>query len=175
MLFLGGGQETTAKAITTGVRLLGERPQLQERLRAEPSAIPAFVEEVLRFDAPVRGIFRIAVHDTQIGDVAVAEGSIVQLMWGSGNRDASVFHDPDAFDAERTAGGRQIERPILTFGHGVHLCPGAPLARLQTRVAFEELLSRFRGLRLAADNPFRYQRSQILRGLAGLWVELDPA
>ena len=80
MLFLGGGQETTAKAITTGLRLLGERRALQDALRADPARIPAFVEEVLRFDPPVRGIFRLARHDTEIAGVPVAEGSLVQIM-----------------------------------------------------------------------------------------------
>jgi cytochrome P450 family 150 subfamily A5 len=74
MLFLGGGQETTGKAITSGVRLLADRPELQSRLRAEPDRIPAFVEEVLRFEAPVKGIFRVAVRDTEIGGVPVPEG-----------------------------------------------------------------------------------------------------
>ena len=178
MLFLGGGQETTAKAITTGIRLLGDRPALQERLRAEPERIPAFVEEVLRFDPPVRGIFRVATRDTEIGGAPVAEGSIVQVLWGSGNRDASAFTDPDRFDPDRySASASPVERrdrPIVTFGHGIHLCPGAPLARLQIRIAFEELLGRFSRLDLAPDNSFRYFRSQILRGLTGVWVDLTP-
>lgn len=168
MLFLGGGQETTAKALTTGLRLLGDRPALQEALRDDPSRIPSFVEEVLRFDNPVRGIFRQAVRDTTIGGVPVPEGSFVQLLWASGNRDEAAFDDADQF-----VPGRPLPRPILSFGHGVHLCPGAPLARLQLRVGFEELLARYR-VTLTSDNPFTYFRSQILRGLAGLWVDLEP-
>jgi cytochrome P450 len=174
MLFLGGGQETTGKALTTGLRLLAERPGLQAALRADPSRRPAFIEEVLRYDPPVRGIFRIARHDTRIGGTAVPEGTMIQLLWGSGNRDDAVFADPDTFDPTRTLDG-PLPRPVLTFGHGVHLCPGAPLARLQLRVGFDELLDRFADIRLAPDNPFRYFPSQILRGLAGLWLELDPA
>jgi len=178
MLFLGGGQETTAKAITTGVRLLGERPALQDGLRAEPDRIPAFVEEVLRFDPPVRGIFRVATRDTEIGATAVAEGSIVQILWGSGNRDASAFVDPDTFEPDRfaptSAPDQPRPRPIVTFGQGIHLCPGAPLARLQIRVAFEELLRRFSRLELAPGNDYHYFRSQILRGLTGIWVDLTP-
>jgi cytochrome P450 len=169
MLFLGGGQETTAKALTTGVRVLGEQTDLQERLRSQPELMPAFVEELVRYDNPVRGIFRQAVRDTTIGGVPVQEGSLVQLMWASGNRDETVFDDPDVFDAERV-----VPRPILSFGQGIHLCPGAPLARLQLRVGFEELLARYR-FTLSSDNPFTYFRSQILRGLAGLWVDLVPA
>jgi cytochrome P450 family 150 subfamily A5 len=168
MLFLGGGQETTAKALTTGMRILGDRPSLQESLREHPSLLPGFIEEVLRFDNPVRGIFRQAVNDTTVGGVDVPEGSFLQLMWASGNRDESVFDDADSF-----VPGRNLARQILSFGHGVHLCPGAPLARLQLRVGFEELLARFR-FTLCADNPFTYFRSQVLRGLAGLWVDLEP-
>ncbi len=70
---------------------------------------------------------------------------------------------------------RRPSRPILTFGHGVHLCPGAPLARLQIRVAFEELLARFRTIGLADDNRYHYVRSHILRGLSALWLDLEPA
>jgi cytochrome P450 family 150 subfamily A5 len=175
MLFLGGGQETTGKAITSGLRLLGERPALQRRLRAVPDRLPEFIEEVLRFEPPVRGIFRIATRDTTIGGVDVPEGSFVQLMWASGNRDESAFDDPDAFDPERYAGDRRPPRPVLTFGHGIHLCPGAHLARLQIRVAFEELFGRFSWIRLADDNDFHYVRSHILRGLASLWLDLEPA
>jgi cytochrome P450 family 150 subfamily A5 len=175
MLFLGGGQETTGKAITSGLRLLGERPELQRRLRTEPDRLPAFIEEVLRFEPPVRGIFRIATRDTTIGGVEVPEGSFVQLMWASGNRDERSFEDPDAFNPDRYAGDRRPPRPILTFGHGIHLCPGAPLARLQIRVAFEELFGRFISIRLAPDNPYHYVPSHILRGLASLWLDLEPA
>jgi cytochrome P450 len=175
MLFLGGGQETTGKAITSGLRLLGERPELQDRLRAEPEHLPELMEEVLRFEPPVRGIFRIATRDTTIGDVQVPEGSFVQLMWASGNRDERAFDEAGLFDPERFEGDRRPSRPILTFGHGVHLCPGAPLARLQIRVAFEELLRRFRSIRLAEGNTYHYVRSHILRGLSALWLDLEPA
>ena len=175
MLFLGGGQETTGKAITSGLRLLGERPELQDRLRAEPEGLPDLIEEILRFEPPVRGIFRIATRDTTIGDVEVPEGSFVQLMWASGNRDERAFDDAEVFEPERFAGEHRPSRPILTFGHGVHLCPGAPLARLQIRVAFEELLTRFRSIRLAEGNSYHYVRSHILRGLSALWLDLEPA
>ena len=175
MLFLGGGQETTGKAITSGLRLVGERPALQRQLRTEPDRLPAFIEEVLRFEPPVRGIFRIATRDTTIGGVEVPEGSFVQLMWASGNRDQRAFEDPDAFDPERYAGDRRPPRPVLTFGHGIHLCPGAHLARLQIRVAFEELFERFASIRLAQDNPYHYVPSHILRGLSSLWLDLEPA
>ena len=175
MLFLGGGQETTGKAITSGLRLLGERPELQDRLRAKPEGLPDLIEEILRFEPPVRGIFRIATRDTTIGEVEVPEGSFVQLMWASGNRDERAFDDAEVFEPERFAGEHRPSRPILTFGHGVHLCPGAPLARLQIRVAFEELLRRFHSIRLGKADSHHYVRSHILRGLSALWLDLDPA
>ena len=134
MLFLGGGQETTGKALTSALRLLGEHPELQRSLRTAPDRLPDFIEEVLRFEPPVRGIFRIATRDTHIGEIEVPEGSLIQLMWASGNRDEPAFEDAERFDPERFAGGHRPSRPILTFGHGVHLCPGAPLARLQIRI-----------------------------------------
>lgn len=173
MLFLGGGQETTAKALTTGLKLLAERPDLQQQLGDDAARIPAFVEEVLRIDPPVRGIFRLARRDTVIGDVEVKEGSLIQIMWASGNRDEDIFAAAEDFDPARTF-GRSLEKPFLTFGHGIHLCPGAPLARLQLRVGFEELLKAFGSFTLSERNEYRYFKSQVLRGLAGLWVKLEP-
>ena len=175
MLFLGGGQETTGKALTSALRLLGEHPELQRSLRTAPDRLPDFIEEVLRFEPPVRGIFRIATRDTHIGEIEVPEGSFIQLMWASGNRDEPAFEDAERFDPERFAGEHRPSRPILTFGHGVHLCPGAPLARLQIRIALEELLQRFHTIRLAEDNTYHYVRSHILRGLSDLWLDLEPA
>ena len=96
MLFLGGGQETTGKALTSALRLLGEHPELQRDLRAAPDRLPDFIEEVLRFEPPVRGIFRIATRDTHIGEIEVPEGSLIQLMWASGNRDEPAFEDAGA-------------------------------------------------------------------------------
>ena len=150
-------------------------PGYSTRLRTAPDRLPDFIEEVLRFEPPVRGIFRIATRDTRIGDIEVPEGSFVQLMWASGNRDEPAFDHADRFDPERFAGEHRPSRPILTFGHGVHLCPGAPLARLQIRVALDELLRRFRTISLAEDNTYHYVRSHILRGLASLWLDLEPA
>jgi cytochrome P450 len=149
------------------------------RLRAEPALLPAFIEEVLRFDPPVRGIFRVATGDTEIGGVPVAEGSIVQILWGSGNRDAAALTEADAFDPGRFGPGADREppprdRPILAFGHGIHLCPGAPLARPQIRIAFEELLARLSILELAEGNSLHYFRRQTLRGLTALWLDLRP-
>lgn len=174
MLFLGGGQETTAKAFTTGLRLLAQRPELQTELATDPSRIPAFVDEVLRIDPPVRGIFRLARRETTVGGVPVPEGSLLQLMWASGNRDESVFVRADEFVPDRTFGDSNLERPFLTFGHGVHLCPGAPLARLQLHVGFEELLTAFSSFSLSERNDYRYFKSQVLRGLSGLWLHLEP-
>ena len=174
MLFLGGGQETTAKAFTTGLRMLAQHPELQKELTEDPTRIPAFVEEILRIDPPVRGIFRLARHDTEVGGVLIPEGALLQIMWASGNRDECVFARADEFDPRRTVDGKSLERPFLTFGHGVHLCPGAPLARLQLRVGFEELLARFSSFHLSERNDYRYFKSQVLRGLAGLWLHLEP-
>ena len=168
MLFLGGGQETTAKALTTSVRVLGGDHDLQRRLREQPDDLPAFIEEALRWDNPVRGIFRQAVRDTSIGGVEVPEGALVQLVWSSGNRDETVFEDADVFDPDRVR-----PRPILSFGHGIHLCVGAHLARLQLRVGLEALLARF-DVSLVDGQPFPYFRSQVLRGLSELWVDLEP-
>ena len=111
MLFLGGGQETTGKALTSALRLLGERPGLQHELRTAPDRLADFIEEVLRFEPPVRGIFRIATRDTRIGNIEVPEGSFVQLMWASGNRDEPAFDHADRFDPGRFAGEQRPPVP----------------------------------------------------------------
>jgi cytochrome P450 len=140
----GAGTETTTALLKSGMRVLLENPDLQARLRAEPSLIPNFVEEVLRWDSPTKGHFRLAKVDTQIADVEIPAHSMVFMCYHAGDRDADRFDNPDEFDVER-ANARQH----LAFGHGPHLCLGAHVARLEAQGAFTALLSRMENLRLA--------------------------
>ena len=149
--------------------------ELQAELRARPDHIPAFIEELLRFEPPVKGIFRIATRDTEIGGVAVPEGSFVQLMWGSGNRDEAAFDEPDVFDAERFGDGR---RPIGTSSRSATASIYAPARRSpgyrpgsSSRSSWlASARSRSRRGTTSATSAARSSR-----GLAGLWVDLEPA
>ncbi len=137
-LLLGvAGNETTAKMIATGVSVLDRFPEQRARLVADPSLWPTAVEELLRFDPPSHYQGRVASRPVIYYGEELDEGSIVLLMNGAANRDPREFEAPDRFVADRP-----IERQ-LAFGHGIHFCLGAPLARLETRIALEELLRRF--------------------------------
>ena len=137
-LLLGvAGNETTAKMIATGVVTLNDFPDERTRLVSRPDMWPTAVEELLRFDPPSHYQGRVAAGDIERYGEPIPKGSIVLLINGAANRDPRIFEDPDRFLADRA-----IDRH-LAFGHGIHFCLGAPLARLETRVALEELLKRF--------------------------------
>jgi cytochrome P450 len=137
-LLLGvAGNETTAKMIATGTVLLGDHPGERARLVADPTLWHNAVEEMLRYDPPSHYQGRVTTRPMAWHGDEVPEGSLVLLINGAANRDARIFDDPDRFRVER-----RFERH-LAFGHGIHFCLGASLARLETRVALQELLRRF--------------------------------
>jgi cytochrome P450 len=131
------GNDTTTNLIANGAGLLAEHPEQRSGLAAEPSRIPAAVEEMLRFESPAQALPRIARRDALLHDVRIPAGAELKLLWGSANRDEREFDAPDRFDVRRDP------KRHLGFGFGVHFCLGASLARLEARVAFEELLARF--------------------------------
>jgi cytochrome P450 family 150 subfamily A5 len=143
----GAGTETTTALLKSGMRVLIEKPELQQRLRAEPGLIPNFVEEVLRWDSPTKGHFRLAKVDTEINGVQIPAHSMVFMCYHAGDRDADRFADPDTFDVERPNA-----RQHLAFGHGPHLCLGAHVARLEAQGAFAALLSRAANFRVAGGS-----------------------
>jgi cytochrome P450 len=157
MILLGAGAETTTALIGNAIRALAERPELQDQLRTDPARVSAFVEEVLRFESPFRFHPRSVPHDTRLGDTAIPEGAMVLLLWGSANRDPSVFDQPDSFDLDRPNA-----RQHVGFGRGIHYCVGAPLARLEARVVLERLLARTAHVALDDAIPARWVDS--------LWV-----
>jgi cytochrome P450 len=162
-ILFAAGQETTARLITSGMRILAEQPSLADELRADPDGIPNFIEECLRVESPIKGPFRLALRDTQVGGVRIPVGSLVMVMNGAANRDPRVFKDGDRFDAKRANARRNI-----AFGHGEHFCPGASLARAEARISFERLLARLDDLELVDPSALSYAPSFIIRGLNDL-------
>lgn len=134
-LLLLGGFDTTTYLVSNAFLILAERPELFARLRAQPALVPSFVEEVLRFEPPVHGVPRITTSDVSIAGVTVPRGSLVLAVIGSANRDEQRYPNPDWFELERGQSG-------VPFGHGLHACLGAALARVEARLAVEVLLSR---------------------------------
>jgi cytochrome P450 len=146
ILLLAAGNETTTNLITNGVRILTEEQGIQSELYRNPDLIPSFVEEVLRYYPPVVSIGRIATQDVQIEHKTVKTGDQVVSWIGAANRDPSKFPNPDTFDLERKP------NPHLSFGFGIHFCLGAPLARLEAKIALQTLLQHAEELKLVSNS-----------------------
>lgn len=140
---VAAGSDSTTSLLDSAARLLVEHPEVTGRLRGEPEAVPAFVDEALRLESPFRGHFRHVVEDTVLGNTRLPAGSHLYLMWRAANRDPGQFDDPDRLDLDRgrDAGARRPARSAhVAFGKGIHLCVGSGLARLQGRLTIEKLL-----------------------------------
>jgi cytochrome P450 len=172
-LLLIAGHETTVNLIGNGMYTLLAHPDRHALLLAEPERLPATIEELLRFDGPVQvATFRWTSVPVQIGDTVIPAGEVVIPGLLAANRDAAAVADPDVFDPTReaTAVGH------LAFGHGVHHCLGAPLARLEARIALGSLLARLPDLRLAVPvAELRWRPSVLMHGLAALPVTVNRA
>lgn len=169
-LFIGGN-ETTTFALTSAVWLLLTNPVVEQRLRADRSLVPRFVEEVLRLESPTQGLFRHTRADVALHGVTIPAGSTVHLRFGAANRDPRVFADPAALDLDRQNGSRH-----LAFGQGEHHCPGAGLSRLEQVVALDALLDRLADWwLLPGRNDFRHKPGLVLRALEELHVGFVPA
>ena len=159
-LLLGvAGNETTAKLIATGVVTLNEFPDERARLAGDPSMWSKAVEELLRFDPPSHYQGRVTTAPLDRYGEQIPEGSIVLLINGAANRDPRAFPDPDRYIADRP-----IDRHVA-FGHGIHFCLGAPLARLETRIALEEFVRRFPHYEVDRDGIERFHSTNV-RGLS---------
>lgn len=171
------GQETTVRLLGSALRVIGERPDIQQRLRRDRSLIPNFIEEALRFESPVKGDFRLSRSAVTVGGVDIRAGTTIMVGIAGANRDPRRFDDPDTFDPER-----KNARQHISFGRGIHSCPGSPLARAETRVAIERLLDRTADIRISERlhgppnaRRYRYIPTYILRGLTELNLEFTPA
>ena len=138
-------------------------PEELQRLRHDPSLIPAAVEELLRSDSPIQADFRRVLADCEVSGVPLRKRDNVVLLLGAANRDPDVFRDADRLDVGRSRGSH------LSFGRGIHHCPGASLARLEGRIVLEMVLERFSHIGLLAERP-RLRKGIVLRGLQSLAV-----
>lgn len=173
----GAGQDTTSRLIAMAIRILGDDQPLQERLRADPGRIPDFIEEVLRYESPVKVSYRLAVEDTSVAGVAIPAGSVMTVGLMAASNDPAHFPDPEMVDIDRAN-----KRDHLGFSKGAHGCLGAPLARMESRVALERLLARTRNIRISEEHHgpagarrYVYEPTYTFRSLSGLHIEYDAA
>jgi cytochrome P450 len=163
-LLFSAGAETTRNAVAGGLLALADHPEQLRMLRDDLDELPTAVEEMVRWTSPSPSKRRTATRDVTLGGRSITAGQKVQIWEGSANRDADVFEHADEFDVHRKP------NPHLGFGQGVHYCLGANLARLELRVLFEELLSRFRAVQVVRD--VEWTRSNRHTGIRHLVVEL---
>jgi cytochrome P450 len=163
-LLFSAGAETTRNAVAGGLLVLAEHPDQLQALRADLDVLPTAIEEMIRWTSPSPSKRRTATRDVALGGYLIEAGQKVQIWEGSANRDADAFDRADEFDVARKP------NPHLGFGQGVHYCLGANLARLELRVLYEELLSRFDDVRVV--RPVEWTRSNRHTGIRHLVVEL---
>ncbi|WP_413751915.1 cytochrome P450 [Streptomyces sp. R-74717] len=165
LLFIAG-HETTVNLITNGVLTLLRHPDQLDRLRREPDLLPSTVEELLRYEPPVHMRQRIPLADIDVAGISIRKGTSVTLALASGNRDPKRFHDPDRFDPTRP------DNQHLGFGSGIHLCYGAPLARIEAQTALGALIPHLSTATLVQDPP-PYRQNAMLRGPRHLRLEIQ--
>lgn len=168
VLILFAGHETTTNLIGNGVLALLRHPDQLARLRVEPELMESAVEEMLRYDGPAASVTRVARDAVEMGGRRIAPGDRLFLMLNAANRDPEAFTDPERFDIARPA-----TTTSLAFGYGIHYCVGAPLARLEARIAFDRLLARFRRIKL--DDGLEWADNLVLRGVRSLGLRFRLA
>jgi cytochrome P450 len=167
-LLLTAGLETTTHLLSSAMLVLSNHPNELERVRADGRLIPVLIQEVLRYEPPIHGILRRTTEPVEIGEARIPERELALILVASASRDEKHFPEPDAFQLDRQAPGS------LPFGHGIHVCLGAALARMETRVALGVLVPRVRGISCAADDV-SWIYSLNVRGPAALPLRLEAA
>jgi cytochrome P450 len=167
-LLLVAGQETTTNLINNAMLCLMEYPHVLAQLRSDMSLLPAMIEEVLRFRSPLQWMFRKTQADVEMHGKTIPSGKVVLAMIGSANRDPRYFPDPDRFDIKRDP------NPHLAFGVGHHFCMGAPLARLEARIALTHLLERMRTFERTENEPWEPRKGLHVHGPARLPIRYEP-
>lgn len=170
------GTETTTKLVSSAVRFIADNPWFEQQLRDDRGKIPAFLEETLRMESPVKSHFRMARTTTKIGEVEVPAGTTVMLLPGACNRDARKFAEPNEFRPDRPNVREQI-----AFVRGAHSCPGAPLARAEGRISLNRILDRMSDLTISTEHhgppgnrDFTFEPTFIMRGLSELHITFTP-
>jgi cytochrome P450 len=161
LIIATAGHDTTSSSASTGLLELIRNPEELRKLRDDPALIPNAVDEIIRWASPVKHFFRTAATDTEVASVPIAEGEHLMMAYPSGNRDEAVFEDPFAFRVDR-----RNAREHVAFGYGPHVCLGQHLAKLELRILFEELLSRFQRFELAGEPA--WTQSSFVSGLKHL-------
>jgi cytochrome P450 len=166
LLLLVAGNETTTNLIGNGTVAITADEEQRQAVRDDPSLWPNAVEEIVRFDGPIQGTFRTTTRDVQMHGITIPERSKVLVLWGSADRDPRRYPDPDRFDVRRDVSGH------VAFGSGIHLCLGAPLARLEGRIAIETVVGRIKNVNVEGKptrrpNPF-------FRGFEHLPITFEP-
>lgn len=177
VFMFGAGQDTSAKLLGNSMRYITDVPGLQDKLRADPSLIPAMLEEVLRLEGSTKQTARLARRDTRIGDREIPAGTKVLLALSAANRDPGRWPEPNEFEMDR----KKIKEHV-GFGRGKHVCAGAPLARVEVRVILEQFLKHTSSIDLdeakhgpRGNRDLDFEPSFIIRGLSELYVKLTPA
>jgi cytochrome P450 len=167
-LLLVAGNETTANLINNALLCLVENPDQLDQLRSAPELLPSAIEEVLRYRSPFQAVFRVTNMPIEIHNRVIPPGQLVLPMIGSANRDPRQFPNADRFDITRDP------NPHIAFGHGIHFCLGAPLARLEARIGLGDLLTRLKGLSLASSEPWVPRKAFHVHGPSRLPVCFEP-
>src|SRR5436305_12171684 len=162
ILLLVAGNETTTNLIGNALLCFDEHPEVMEQLRAEPALVPGAIEEVLRYRSPVQYMYRRAAANVTVRDQEIQAGQMLLAWIGSANRDEAQFPDPDSFDIRRTPNRH------IAFGHGIHFCLGAPLARLEAKIALTLLLERFDDIQRVRSVPLEAAGADFAYGVKHL-------
>ncbi len=168
-LLLLAGHITTTATLGNSVVCFDEHPDAVAEIRADPTLLPAAIEEVLRLRTPFPRVGRLTRVDTEVGGVSIPAGQILLPWLAAANRDERVFADPNRFDIHR------VPNPHLTFGHGIHFCLGAPLARLEARVVLRMLLERFRDIEVDPDAQVEHRNPWTMVAVARLPLQVRAA
>jgi cytochrome P450 len=161
----------TVYMLSNTMLLLLQNPDQLELVHADRALVRPMIDEALRLESPVQWITRLVKEDTELAGTPIPAGAVVLLAWGSGNRDERKFDDPERFWIERP----NVTKEQLAFGHGTHLCLGAPLARLEGQIAFEQIVARLKNIRLSDKNDFTHVATVNHRAPLAVHIEFERA
>lgn len=167
IILFGAAGESTASLLGSAIRLLAEDFSLQEKLRSNPTLIANFIEEVVRLETPFKFHYRFVNHDTQLCGTPLKAGDVLLLGWASANRDVAIWDDADTLKLDR-----KLPERHFGFGYGIHFCIGAPLARLEVRVALEELLAGTQRIQIDPAQPYTFAHSVFVRRMQHLHLRV---